>query len=158
MTDKKQDFSVIKGVILCVQSLPVAIFCDTDFFAWSVIIPTTLFVTASIYTYKTHPVRTMDVVTNGCNGTHDHDDDAERTGKPNNVRLNTLPHSTNNNVEKTLESVNNGGSIKKSIISARPKRTKKCVAILDDNRYAIRIENMVEEHLKFGRFGNSRSN
>ena len=99
----------------------------------------------------------MDVVTTGCNGTHELNDneDCERTGKHKNVILNTLPHSTNNNdVEKTSSVITNGGSsIKKSIISEKPKpkRTKKCAAILDENRYAIRIEDMVEEHLKFGR-------
>ena len=101
----------------------------------------------------------MEVITNGCNGVHKQieggQEEEERTGAKN-VILNTLPHSTNNNVQKTTNGSElfNGGSIKKSINSGpKPKRTHKCAALLADNRYATRIEDMVDEHLKFGRQG-----
>ena len=89
----------------------------------------------------------MDVVTNGCNGTHH---DGERTENQTNVILSTLPHSKNNVNDSSANS--NAGSISnKSIKSVKTKRSKKSEALLDDNRYALRIEDMVEEHLKFGR-------
>ena len=90
----------------------------------------------------------MDVVTNGCNGTHR---DGERTENQTNVILSTLPHSINNVNDGSANSNNAGSISNKSIKPVKTKRSKKSGALLDDNRYALRIEDMVEEHLKFGR-------
>ena len=101
----------------------------------------------------------MDVITNGCNGSLSHSiGEDERTQKTKNVILSTLPHSPNDN-ENNNDTPNGCGDADsiKSITPIKPKRTQKCVALLDDNRYAIRIEDMVEEHLKFGRLVLRRS-
>ena len=92
----------------------------------------------------------MDAVTNGCNGTHDDDD--ERTDNAKNVILSSnLPHSEINENNNCTNTINEGSTGNSSIKTGEKKKRKKCAAFLDDNRYALRIEDMVEEHLKFGR-------
>ena len=101
-------------------------------------------------------LKTMEVITNGCNGSLSlHNGEDERTENSKNVILSsTLPHSENNAKNNNYVGTINGGSINNSssIKTVKPKRSKKCAALLDDNRYATRIEDMVEEHLKFGRY------
>ena len=105
--------------------------------------------------------KTMEAVTNGCNGTHindDDDNDVGRTDATKHVILSNsnLPHSennvnNNNHVDAVSDSNGSNDNSSSIIKNGEKKRRKKCAAFLDDNRYAVRIEDMVEEHLKFGR-------